>query len=169
MVKPLPDLCSIVRVQTWDSQAVAPLTVERALGITWPMETGTVASGRADVICTGPTDWLVMTAHPDAAPLLQRLHETFGGSAFRATDLTQALALVEIAGPDARVLLAKGCALDLHPSRFAPGCAARSRFADMPVIVRCIRESTFHCIVESSYRDYLILWLADAAAEFSRN
>ena len=169
MVKPLPDLCSVIRIQTWDSQAVVPLPVERALSITWPMETGTVASGRADVICTGPTDWLVMTADPDAAPLLQRLDESFGGSAFRATDFTQALALVEITGPDARVLLAKGCALDLHPSRFAPGCAARSRFADMPVIVRCIRESTFHCIVESSYKDYLILWLADAAAEFSSN
>jgi hypothetical protein len=46
------------------------------------------------------------------------------------------------------------------------GRSARTRFAGMPVIVRCTRPSTFQCIVTASYCDYLASWLADAALEF---
>ena len=168
MLRSLLDPCSIIRVQTWDSQAVAPSKVEETLGIAWPQKTGTVARGRADILCTGPTDWLVVAADLDAGALVHRLDEAFEGSEFRATDVSQALARIEIDGPDARVLLSKGCSLDLHPSRFPPGRCARTRFAGMPVIVRCMKESTFECVVTSSYADYLRSWLTDATMEFSR-
>ena len=167
MLKALLDPCSIVRVQTWDSRAAAPSTVEQALRLAWPKETGACLSGRADVICTGPTDWLVIAPDPDGAELLLLLDEAFMGSPFRATNVSQALSRIEIDGPDARALLAKGCSLDLHPSRFPPGRCARTRFAGMPVIVRCIQQFAFECIVTSSYADYLRAWLTDAATEFS--
>jgi sarcosine oxidase subunit gamma len=159
--------CTIIRVQSWDCGVPAPSQVEQVLGFAWPRETGAVASGGADVISTGPTDWLVTTTDPNAGALLQRLEETFDGSAFRATNMSQALCRIEIDGPEARTLLSKGCSLDLHPSRFPPGRAARTRFAGMPVIVRCTQPSTFECIVTSSYLDHLVSWLADAVLEFS--
>jgi sarcosine oxidase subunit gamma len=168
LLKGLLDPRSIIRVQTWDSQAAAPSTVEQALGIAWPHETGACLSGRVDIICTGPADWLVIVPDPDGAELLQQLDEAFMGSPFRATNVSQALARIEIDGPDARVLLAKGCSLDLYPSCFPPGRCARTRFAGMPIIVRCIQQFTFECIVTSSYADYLRSWLTDAAMEFSR-
>jgi sarcosine oxidase subunit gamma len=163
----LLDPCSIIRVQTWDSQAAAPSKVEQALGIAWPQETGAVACGRADIICTGPTDWLVIAADPDAATLLQQLAEAFEGSAFRATNVSQALGRIKIDAPYARVLLTKGCALDLHAPCFPQGRSARTRFAGMPVIVRCTQTSTFECIVSMSYAEYLVSWLEDAALEFA--
>ena len=165
MVRSL-DPCSIVRVQTWDSQAAAPAKVELALGIAWPRETGASVSGRVDIICTGPTDWLVMASDLDGAELLQRLDQAFMGSLFRATNVSQALSRMEIDGPDARMLLAKGCSLDLHPPCFPPGRCARTRFAAMPVIIRCMQGSTFECVVTSSYADYLRSWLTDACEEF---
>lgn len=160
------DPCSIMRVQTWDGGVAAPPQVEQVLDVAWPNETGAVASGRADVMCTGPTDWLIVSGDPNAAALLGRLDEAFDGSAFRATDMSCALARIEVDGPQPRVLLAKACALDVDPSRFPPGRCVRTRFAGMPVVVRCTQESTFQCIVTSSYRDYLVLWLTDAAREF---
>jgi sarcosine oxidase subunit gamma len=170
MLKAFLDPCSITRVQSWDSKAPVPAQLEQTLGIAWPQETGAVTSGRVDIICTGPTDWLVIAPDPDStAELLKRLDAAFEGSAFRATSVSQALARAEIDGPDARSLLAKGCSLDLHSSRFPPGRSARTRFAGMPVIVRCTQESTFECLVTSSYRDYLLAWLTDAATEFSRH
>jgi sarcosine oxidase gamma subunit len=36
----------------------------------------------------------------------------------------------------------------------------------MPVIVWCTQLSTFECFVTVSYAEYLVSWLADAAAEF---
>src|SRR3984957_13116187 len=80
MVRSLLDPCSIVRVQTWDSQAAGSSKVEQALGIAWPRETGASVSGRVDIICTGPTDWLVIASDLDGAELLQRLDQAFMGS-----------------------------------------------------------------------------------------
>jgi len=163
----LLDPCSILRVQTWDENAALAAGVEEGLGIAWPRHTGAVASGRADVLCIAPTDWLVMASNPDAASLLQGIEGALKGSAYRAATLSQALARIQIEGSQARSLLAKGCALDLHPHYFAAGRSARTRFAGLPVIVRCTQSSTFVCIVTASYRDYLLAWLNDAALEFA--
>ena len=155
-----------VRVQTWAAGAPAPSLVQEAIGVAWPQKTGTVASGRVDVICVGPAEWLVLTAKPDAALWMERLGALFQGSAYRATDMSQALLHVQVEGPQVRDLLAKGCALDLHPSLFPPGRSARTRFASMPVIVRCIRHSSFELIVTLSYADYLMSWIEDSELEF---
>ena len=162
----LLDPCSFIRVQTWNSQATPAQKVEIALGTPWPKETGTVASGRANILCIGPTDWLVTTTNSDAKALHQQLEDAFEGSAFRATNVSQALACLEVHGPEVRALLLKGCALDLHPSQFPPGRCARTRFAALPTILRCTGPTNFECIVTSSYQDYVLSWLADAAEEF---
>jgi sarcosine oxidase, subunit gamma len=165
MLKTVLDLGSIIRVQSWNSQSAAPAG-ESALGVSWPGVVGMIARGRADILCIGPADWLVVTSECDAKSLLQLLGEAFEGPAFRATDLSQALCGIEIKGPAVRDLLAKGCSLDLHPRLFAPGHAVRTRFAGMPIIVHCTDTLAFELIVTRSYVDYLLSWLADAELEF---
>jgi sarcosine oxidase, subunit gamma len=157
---------SIFRIQTWDSHAIAPPAVEEVLGLAWPRKSGLIARGRADVICLGPTDWLAVALHPDPTILERWLHESLEDSSFRATNVSQALLRIEVGGSDVRDLLAKGCALDLYPPLFPPGRAARTRFAGMPVIVRCTGTSSFELVVTQSYADYLIAWLEDAELEF---
>src|ERR1700728_1463729 len=166
MLKRLLAPCSIIRIQTWDSKAIVSSTVEEVVGVTWPHNTGAVATGRAKVICVGPTDWLVIVADLNAIEWLQQLKAAFEDSPFRATDVSQALARIEIEGPEVRDLLAKGCGLDLHPSRFAPGRSARTRLAGMPVVICCRGGSKFECIVTLSYAEFLLSWLADAMLEF---
>jgi sarcosine oxidase subunit gamma len=162
----LLDPCSFIRVQTWNSQATTTQRVEIALGARWPNEIGTIASGRVDILCVGPTDWLVTAADPDAKALHRQLEDAFEGSAFRATNVSEALARVEVQGPEVRALLLKGCALDLHPSRFPPGRCARTRFAALPAVLRCTGATNFECIVLASYQSYLLSWFTDAAEEF---
>lgn len=164
----LLDPCTFIRVQTWGSQTVDTRKVELAPGVPWPKEPGIIASGRADILCIGPTDWLVTATESDAKALHQQLDDAFEGSTFRTTNVSQALALARIGvhGPQTRDLLLKGCSLDLHPSQFPPGRCARTRFAALPAILRCTGPTTFECIVTSSYQDYLLTWLADAAEEF---
>jgi sarcosine oxidase, subunit gamma len=166
MLKFLLDPCTIVRVQSWDSEIRVPSTVEQALGATWPQDMGTIANGRADILCVGPADWLVMTTELDGTALVQRLNEAFEQTTFCATNVSQGLARIEVGGPEVRVLLNKGCALDLHPSRFAPGRCVRTRFAGMPLVIRCTRPFAFECIVALSYQHYLLSWLNDATVEF---
>jgi sarcosine oxidase, subunit gamma len=169
MIKSQSNSAFVVRVQTWDGAASVPLEVERTLDLAWPTEVGTVAcSSAANILCTGPTDWLVITSDEDPLGFREQLAAAFQGSPFRATDVSQAIARIEIDDSCARDLLAKGCALDLHPSRFPPGHCAKTRFAAMPVVVRCTHANRFECIVTWSYRDYLLSWLEDAALEFSK-
>ena len=158
--------CSIIRIQSWDSAAIAPSAVEDNLAVAWPKKTGAVASGRVDIICVGPMDWLVLAADPDAISRLHQFDTLFQGSTFRATNVSQALIRIQIGGTEVRDLLAKGCSIDLDPPLFPPGRSARTRFAGMPVIVRCVRHSTFELIVTLSYADYFLSWLDDATLEF---
>src|ERR1700674_1003797 len=118
MLKRVLDPCSIIRIQAWESEAIAPAALTEVLGVAWPQKAGTVANGHVDIICVGPTDWLVIAADPDATPLLHQLDALFHGSTFQATNLSQALIRIQIEGPEVRDLLAKGCALDLHPPVF---------------------------------------------------
>jgi sarcosine oxidase subunit gamma len=159
--------CTILRVQSWDVQAAAPKQIEQILEIVWHNVVGTVDMGRAEVLCTGPTDWLILATSPDAASLLKTLTEGFRGSPYRVTDVSVALARFQLEGPYARTVISKACALDLHPKAFPPGRCARTRFAGMPVVLHCREAATFEGIVASSYREYLLSWLTDAAVEFS--
>lgn len=167
MPKRVLGLCTIINIQSWDTKALLSPPVEDLLGIVWPKEVGSVSQGCADVICVGPTNWLLFTADLDPTSWLQRLEIALQESSFRATDVSKAMARIQIDTPHARDLLAKGCSLDLHPTRFPPGCAARVRLGGMPVIIRCTDASTFECMVTLSYTDYLVCWLEDAALEFS--
>jgi sarcosine oxidase subunit gamma len=154
--------CTIIRVQSWELNCAIPAIADEAVGGAWPTAVGTTVRGKADVLCVGPTDWLVIAGDAHAESVLQLLRDGFRESALRATDLSSALTRVQVEGAQARELLSRGCSLDLHPTTFSPGRVARTRFAGMPVAIRCTELTTFECIVSSSYRDYLMSWFADA-------
>src|SRR5258708_32154330 len=97
--------CSIIRIQTWENEALAPAPVEGVLGVPWPQKTGTVATGRVDIICGGPTDWIVLAGDLDTTFWLHRLDALLQGSSFRATNVSHALVRIQIDGPEVRDLL----------------------------------------------------------------
>ncbi|MGE5268895.1 MAG: sarcosine oxidase subunit gamma, partial [Thiohalocapsa sp.] len=83
------------------------------------------------------------------------------------TDLSACRVVIEIAGPQARRLLAKGCGLDLHPRAFAPGHCAQTLFAQLPVILDQLTVlPLYRLFVRRSAARWLALWLIDAAEEF---
>jgi sarcosine oxidase subunit gamma len=158
---------TIVQIKSWEIGAPISPTLRHALGLTWPTSVGSVtASSRAAVICVGPADWLVLSVTPDDTGLLSKLAGAFVDTTFRYADMSSALTRIPVSGPHARALLSKGCSLDLNADNFVSGMSARTRFADMAVILRCLESSAFELILASSYREYLQAWLADAALEF---
>ena len=158
--------CCIVRIQSWDDAKLAPSAVESMFGVSWLRKTGSLASGRVEVICVGPTDWLVLATESEATAWLDRPAAAFATDPFRATNVSDALARIEIEGPEVRDLLSKGCSLDLHPPLFPVGRSARTRLAGTPVIVRSTGTFTVELIITQSYANYLMAWLEDAELEF---
>lgn len=155
-----------IRVQSWSDSGLPQAALAALIGAPWPTAVGRSSGDRARVLCFGPTDWLVLSEGA-ADALVRVLEEAAAGSTLSVTDLSQGLVAIEVAGVFARDVLAKACGLDVHARAFGPGTCARTRFADIAVIVHVVAGGdAFHCYVSRSYVEYLLQWLTDAAAEF---
>ena len=80
------------------------------------------------------------------------------------TDLSDALVTIALEGPDAGAVLARGCGLDLRAGSFGAQACARTRLAQLPVLIRRPAASRFELVVDRSAAQYLQDWLVDAAA-----
>lgn len=117
-----------------------------------------------------PVIWWVS---PDAW-LIQSLREGHGLAAqvrsdcmnllCAVTDISDALATFALEGPDASAVLARGCGLDLHVASFGAQACARTRLAQLPVLIRRPASSRFELVVDRAVAQYLQDWLMDAAA-----
>ena len=93
------------------------------------------APGRASETPTGtalwlaPGTWMVVAQDVEDGGLYPRLREELGDLA-AVVDQSHGRAVLRLAGPRARDVLAKGCRLDLHPRVFKPGCAPDRDRAD---------------------------------------
>jgi sarcosine oxidase, subunit gamma len=137
-------------------------------GIPLPLQANRVANMRAlRTLWLGPDEWLI-TAPAAAAPdIMGRLARALAGRHAVVTDLSASRAIIEIAGPQSRTLLEKGCGLDLHARAFGPGRCARSLFARLPVIIDQVSAAPlFRLFVGRAAARWLCDWLIDAAEEF---
>ncbi|HTX04479.1 MAG TPA: hypothetical protein VMD06_01540 [Steroidobacteraceae bacterium] len=93
-------------------------------------------AGTADrwVLCVRPGRWLLLEPRGEPGVRAARWESDCAGIG-TAVDLTAAFLVLDIAGPAAREVLARGCRLDLDPGRFAAGSAARTLMAQVPVIL----------------------------------
>jgi len=66
-------------------------------------------------------------------------------------------------------VLAKGCALDLHPQSFAEDTAAETMLGQTGVILLAVNGSgdDYRILVRASFARYLADWLLDAAEEYT--
>jgi sarcosine oxidase subunit gamma len=113
-------------------------------------------------------EWLILTADDAQDSLLERLREALVGHHAALTDVSDLHVVFEIAGPSSRELLAKGCALDLHPREFKTGSCAPTAFARVRATLLQLDDAPrFRLFVERSYAQYVWDWLVDAAVEFS--
>lgn len=160
------DQRAILRVQCWIPEHEAGDFLAVAARRGWPTRVGEVAGGHARKLCVGPADWLVIGAAMDAASLRHSIASELPEDGGVIVDLTDALAIVPLQGENARAILSTGCGLDLHPDAFAAGACARTRLANVPVVVDCRAPHEFDLYVARSYGAYLQGWLADAAGAY---
>ncbi len=114
-----------------------------------PMAPNTVVG---DAIWLGPDEWLVLGGR----------EEDYAGMP-AAVDVSANRICLELSGDGAADVLARGCALDLHPSVFPPGRCAQTLVARAQVILYRT-EDAFRLLVRPSFADYLRAWLRDAGA-----
>ena len=128
----------------------------------------TARHGAITVVWLGPDEWLLLTA-PDAETALEMaLVTALDGIDHAVTVTSDHSTVIRISGLAARAVMAKGCALDLHPRVFRPGNAAQSRLAKAGVAFWQVDDGpTYDIQVGASFAPYLWAWLNDAGKEFN--
>lgn len=143
--------------------------VREVLGHALPLAPNTWAGDATNAaLWLGPDEWLVVATERRASELEAALRSALAGQHSSVVDLSANRAILEISGPDARTVLAKGCPLDLHASAFGPGQCAQSLLAKSQVILQCIEApAVIRLYVRISFAPYVVEWLRDAAAELA--
>jgi sarcosine oxidase, subunit gamma len=132
-----------------------------------PGDVGATLEDSPRVLCIGPGEWLLVSNEPDTSFRPEPFEPAFREQGVVVVCLTHGLVTLEARGREARDLLATGCGVDLHLSRFPVGRCARTRFAQIPVIIECLAaEDQFALHVDRSRAQYLHDWVTDAALEF---
>jgi sarcosine oxidase subunit gamma len=167
MVAPMPQR-GMLGVRLDPQAAGACARASEALGVELPLRANTrsVHGGRA-ALWLGPDEWLIVVPEGDEGSVSARLLEALAGMRCAVTDVSDLRAAFEVKGARARDLLAKGCAVDLHPRAFRPGDLALTALARVRVIIcQTAQDPAYEILVERSYAGYLWHWLGDAATEF---
>ncbi|WP_354644698.1 sarcosine oxidase subunit gamma [Kitasatospora camelliae] len=142
--------------------------IASALGTPLPTEPNTVsAAGHLRVLWLGPEEWLVVGPDGSAPATAERLHAALRDEPGSVVDVSANRTTLELSGPSARPVLAKGCALDLHPRVFRAGHCAQTLLAKVNVILHQVdAEPTYRLLVRGSFAQYLADWLLDAMEEY---
>jgi sarcosine oxidase subunit gamma len=139
-----------------------------ALGAPLPMAPNTTsAAGEVQILWAGPDEWLVIGPSEVRARLRARLEAAIAGEHATVVDVSAHRTVIEVAGSDARELLMKGCAVDLHPRTFEPGRCAQTTLARAQVVLLArTPEPAYWVLVRASFAEYLAEWLLDASGEY---
>jgi sarcosine oxidase, subunit gamma len=147
--------------------SVAAAALAGVLGAPLPIAPNTTAVfGAIEVLWMGPDEWLV-TAPAGSEDLVAALERAVGTEHATVVDVSDQRTAIDVAGADARDLLLKGCALDLHPRAFGVGRCAQTLLARAQVVlVPRTEEPAYRVFVRASFAEYVAEWLLDAAAEY---
>ena len=142
--------------------------VRKVLGVAPPLEAGaTAVHGDRTLFWLGPDEWLAVFGEGERKRVIADLRKALAPRHAALVDQSHARAILSVAGPRARLVLQKGCPLDLHPSRFRAGACAQSKFARCQVLLHQSDDApAYDLYVPRSFARYLWAWLEDAAAEY---
>ena len=139
---------------------------QQIAGVALPREPHTWNhADRSRAYWLGPDEWLLVVEGEDGLAIERRLRDALDPR-FSVADVTGAQVQVELSGPEAGKVLQKSSPYDFHPRNFPPGRCAQTVFAKATALVAAKEDGAFDIAFRRSYADYLMRWLADAAAEY---
>ncbi|MHC8943955.1 sarcosine oxidase subunit gamma [Advenella incenata] len=143
--------------------------IQNTIGIILPTDPNTTAENdHYCVMWLSPDEWIIRAKGPQADDLPMRLNLALQGIFCAVTDQSSAYSVLQLSGPKARCVLAKGCPLDLHPRVFDTGQCAQSHYYKTSVLLRRPNVGADHweMIVRRSFADYALRMLMDGMWEY---
>ena len=157
---------SIIQVAAYAETAGDPgAVIQDLIGVSPPTEPNrSILAGSTQICWTGPHKWWIVDT--DQRHSAESLASQLGDSA-AVTAQGHGRSCIRLSGPNARDLLAKGCTLDFHASRFSAGHCAQTSLGHVNALINYIDdEPLFDLFVLRSYAVSFWEWTTDAAQEF---
>jgi sarcosine oxidase, subunit gamma len=135
---------------------------------TW-LSTASGSNRSGQAVWLGPDEWLLTSTAETPEELEARVRAAvvpLGGS---AADVSAQRITLRLRGTRVRDVLAKGCAIDLHPRVFGAGRSAQTTLRQAGVVLLALGDAgdDYLVLVRSSFAGYLADWLLDAALEYT--
>ncbi len=124
------------------------------------------SSGERHIIWLSPDEYLLLCEVGKEKTLQKTLAGMIKTDCFSITDVSDSLCALSLSGPAIRDVLAKGCSLDLHPSKFSAGTCAQSLLSHAAVTLMVLSNDKFIMICRTSFAPYVHDWLIDASLEY---
>jgi heterotetrameric sarcosine oxidase gamma subunit len=153
-------------VQVTGADEAAARVVRSAAGLALPPPRRAEIAGDALAVWVQPSSWLVIRPRGEEGALARML-AAGAGDGVAIVDQSHGKALLRLAGPRARDVLAKGCRVDLHPRAFASGSAATTTVDHVTInLVQVDAAPTYDIVVPATFAENFLEWLIASAAEF---
>jgi heterotetrameric sarcosine oxidase gamma subunit len=123
-----------------------------------------VVAGELAALWCGPAQWLVVAEGARAESLEADLSSVLAGLAAVA-GIGDGRAVLRIAGPSARRVLAKGVGLDLDPSVFGPGATALTMASLIDVQLSCLGADVYEIMLFRGFAGSFWHWLEESALD----
>ena len=141
--------------------------LETLFGTPLPAEPNKIASiGTRRALWLGPDETLLMIEEEQEAEFMLKLKTLLGDDHYAATLVSDAIKIFRLGGTRRLDVLAKGCALDLHPASFRQEDCAQSMLAHAAITLAADAPDSLLLFCRTSYSDYVTSWLKDAAVEY---
>ena len=155
-----------INLRCQPDNAVITKAIKRVVGVDLPVAYNTYhAAGHRSCIWLGPDEWLILGENGSSDDIIAELDVPEAGHV-AVTEISDALGTVTIEGPHARDVLAKHCAIDLHPSAFTKGMAAQTLLSHAGITMTCLDDDKLLIIGRTSFMAYILDLLMDAALEY---
>ncbi|MEU9214240.1 sarcosine oxidase subunit gamma family protein [Streptomyces sp. NPDC048415] len=152
-----------------DPGGPAAASVQKAIGVALPTAPCTfVGTDEVEALWLGPDEWLLVAPPGTQTRLQDALRAAIGDDVGTVTDVSAQRTTLCVSGSLTREVLARGCAIDLHPRVSPVGTCVQTRLAQAGVIL-LVRDDTATCVrllVRSSFAAYAASWLVDACTEY---
>lgn len=160
-IRPVP--LASVRLQL-ASRALPAAATATIAATQLPLQPNTWAGVDPTISWVAPDAWLLQSAGQEGSRLAAETGIACAHLPCAVTDLSDALVTLSLEGPVADAVLARGCGLDLRTASFGMHSCARTRLAQLPVLIRRPAALRFELVVDRAAAQYLQDWLVDAAA-----
>lgn len=144
--------------------------LQMALGVELPlMPNHWNGDDRVAAVWLGPDEWLIVAPDGGTGEIERAVREARPNDPWLSlVDVSHNYTCLVLSGSKARDVLAKGCAVDLRPDKFAAGDCTQTVLAKAPVLLRALVDAdSFELWFRNSYARYLATWLLDASASLS--